>query len=118
MAAMRIATVLPPTRGPFSETAKLVVELERVGVDIVLVDEGYTLDAVSRIGYLAAKTERITIGAGILNIYSRTPTALGQTAAGCDYVSNGRFLLGLGASGPQVIEGFHGVLYEAPAPDA
>jgi F420-dependent oxidoreductase-like protein len=65
-------------------------------------------------GYLAAKTSTMKIGSGILNIYSRTPSCLGQTAAGLDAVSNGRAILGLGASGPQVIEGFHGVPYDRP----
>jgi len=65
-------------------------------------------------GYLAARTESITIGAGILPIYTRTPTLMAMTAAGVDALSDGRFILGLGASGPQVIEGFHGVKYDAP----
>jgi len=65
-------------------------------------------------GYLAARTETVEIGAGILNIYSRTPGALLQTAAGLDNVSGGRAVIGLGASGPQVIEGFHGVPYDRP----
>jgi F420-dependent oxidoreductase-like protein len=65
-------------------------------------------------GYLAAKTERVEIGSAILNIYSRTPGALLQTAAGLDNVSQGRAIIGLGASGPQVIEGFHGVPYDRP----
>jgi F420-dependent oxidoreductase-like protein len=65
-------------------------------------------------GYLAAKTETVDIGSAILNIFSRTPGALLQTAAGLDNVSGGRALLGLGASGPQVIEGFHGVPYDKP----
>ena len=65
-------------------------------------------------GYLAAKTERVQIGSGILPIYSRTPTLLAMTAAGVDLLSDGRCILGLGASGPQVIEGFHGVPYDAP----
>jgi F420-dependent oxidoreductase-like protein len=65
-------------------------------------------------GYLAAKTERVEIGAAILNIYSRTPGALAQTAAGLDNVSGGRAILGLGASGPQVIEGWHGRPYDKP----
>jgi F420-dependent oxidoreductase-like protein len=65
-------------------------------------------------GYLAAKTERVEIGSAILNIYSRTPSALLQTAAGLDNVSEGRAIIGLGASGPQVIEGFHGVPYDKP----
>jgi F420-dependent oxidoreductase-like protein len=65
-------------------------------------------------GYIAAKTERITIASGILNIYSRTPALMAMTAAGVDALSEGRCMLGLGASGPQVIEGFHGVPYNAP----
>ncbi|MEL7208895.1 MAG: LLM class F420-dependent oxidoreductase, partial [Actinomycetota bacterium] len=76
--------------------------------------EAYSVDAVSQMGYLAAKTERVEIGAGILNVYSRSASAMGQTAAGLDMVSNGRFILGLGASGPQVVEGFHGIPYEKP----
>jgi F420-dependent oxidoreductase-like protein len=78
------------------------------------VSEAYGVDAVSRLGYLAALTRRLEIGSGILPIYSRTPALLAQTAAGLDYVSNGRFILGLGASGPQVIEGWHGVPYDRP----
>jgi F420-dependent oxidoreductase-like protein len=65
-------------------------------------------------GYLAAKTETLEIGAGILNVFSRTPGALLQTAAGLDNVSGGRAVIGLGASGPQVIEGFHGLPYDKP----
>ncbi len=111
---MRISITVPASRGPFADVAARVADLERAGVDVVLVAEAYSFDAVSRVGYLAAATERIQIGTGILNVYSRTPTAIAQTAAGCDYVTDGRFILGLGASGPQVIEGFHGVPYEAP----
>jgi alkanesulfonate monooxygenase SsuD/methylene tetrahydromethanopterin reductase-like flavin-dependent oxidoreductase (luciferase family) len=65
-------------------------------------------------GYLAAVTDRIEIAAGILPIYTRTPTLLAMTAAGVDALSDGRAVLGLGASGPQVIEGFHGVPYDRP----
>src|SRR5690606_21705928 len=66
------------------------------------------------LGYIAAVTERLQIASGILPLYSRTPALLAMTAAGLDYVSDGRFTLGLGSSGPQVIEGFHGVPYTAP----
>jgi F420-dependent oxidoreductase-like protein len=111
---MRIATMVGYSREPFAVVAQRVAELERAGLDVVLVAEAYSFDAISRVGYLAAVTERITIGTGIINVYSRTATAIGQTAAGCDYVSGGRFLLGLGTSGPQVIEGFHGVPYAKP----
>jgi len=96
------------------ETADQVAGLEKAGLDQIWVAEPYGFDAVSLLGYLAAKTERVELGAGILNIYSRTPGALLQTAAGLDNVSGGRAILGLGASGPQVIEGFHGVPYDKP----
>jgi F420-dependent oxidoreductase-like protein len=111
---MRIATMVGASREPFPVVAQRVVEMERAGIDTVLVAEAYSFDAISRVGYLAAVTERVTIGTGIINVYSRSATAIGQTAAGCDYVSGGRFLLGLGTSGPQVIEGFHGVPYSKP----
>ena len=94
--------------------AKAVVEFENAGLDVVWVAEAYTFDAVSLMGYLAAITERVQIGAGILPIYSRTPTLTAMTAAGLDALSEGRAILGLGASGPQVIEGFHGVPYDKP----
>ncbi|TWH04861.1 F420-dependent oxidoreductase-like protein [Nocardioides sp. J9] len=96
------------------ESADQVVALERAGLDMIWVAEPYGFDAPTLMGYLAAKTETVQIGAGILNIYSRTPGALLQTAAGLDNVSGGRAVLGLGASGPQVIEGFHGIPYDRP----
>ncbi|MEI7548447.1 MAG: LLM class F420-dependent oxidoreductase, partial [Actinomycetota bacterium] len=100
--------------GGFKESARRVVELEKAGLDQVWVAEAYSFDAISQVGYLAAITDRIEIGTGIVNVYSRTAALMAMTAAGCDYVSGGRFILGLGASGPQVIEGFHGVPYEKP----
>lgn len=100
--------------GGFHAAVDKVVELEKAGLDVVWVAEAYSADAISQVGYLAAKTERVEIGTGIVNVYSRTAALMAMTAAGCDYVSNGRFILGLGASGPQVIEGFHGVPYEKP----
>lgn len=98
----------------FKQTAAELADYEKAGLDIVFVAEAYSFDAVSQLGYIAARTERLQIASGILPIYSRTPTLLAMTAAGLDYVSDGRFTLGLGASGPQVIEGFHGVPYTAP----
>jgi len=100
--------------GGFAETVTELADFEHAGVDIVFVPEAYSFDAVSQLGYIAAKTERMQIASGILPLYSRTPALLGMTAAGLDYVSGGRFTLGLGASGPQVIEGWHGVAYDAP----
>jgi len=96
------------------EAADQAVAFEAAGADIVWVAEAYGFDAPSQMGYLAARTERIQIGAGILPIYSRTPALLAQTAAGIDALSGGRMNLGLGASGPQVIEGWHGVAYDRP----
>src|SRR5580658_4126222 len=100
--------------GGFAETVVELADYERAGVDIVFVPEAYSFDAVSQLGFIAAKTERMQIASGIFPLYSRTPALLAMTAAGLDYVSGGRFTLGLGASGPQVIEGWHGVPYDAP----
>lgn len=100
--------------GGFREAVEQVVELEQAGLDHVWVAEAYGFDGPSLMGYLAARTERVQIAAGILPIYTRTPTLIAMTAAGLDALSEGRFQLGLGASGPQVIEGFHGVPYKHP----
>jgi F420-dependent oxidoreductase-like protein len=100
--------------GGFAETIAELADYEKAGLDIVFVPEAYSFDAVSQLGYIAATTERVQIASGILQIYSRTPALTAMTAAGLDYVSGGRFTLGLGASGPQVIEGWHGVPYDAP----
>jgi F420-dependent oxidoreductase-like protein len=100
--------------GGFAETAADLGDYEKAGLDIVFVPEAYSFDAVSQLGYLAAKTSRVQLASGILQIYTRTPTLTAMTAAGLDFVSGGRFVLGLGASGPQVIEGWHGVPYDAP----
>ena len=96
------------------EAADQVAALERAGLDRIWVPEAYGFDSPTLMGYLAARTETVEIGSAILNIYSRTPSAILQTAAGLDNVSQGRAILGLGASGPQVIEGFHGVPYDKP----
>ncbi|HLN78889.1 MAG TPA: LLM class F420-dependent oxidoreductase [Nocardioidaceae bacterium] len=96
------------------EAADQVVALEKAGLDTVWVAEVYGFDSPTLMGYLAAKTETLEIGSAILNIYSRTPGTLASTAAGLDNVSGGRAVLGLGASGPQVIEGWHGLPYEKP----
>jgi F420-dependent oxidoreductase-like protein len=100
--------------GGFAETVAELADYERAGLDIVFVPEAYSYDAVSQLGFIAAKTERLQIASGILQLYSRTPALTAMTAAGLDYVSQGRFTLGIGASGPQVIEGWHGVPYDAP----
>jgi len=103
-----------PYAGGFKRTAAQVAEYEYAGLDIVWVAEAYGFDAPSFMGYLAASTDRITIGSAVMPIFTRTPTLLAMTAAGIDALSDGRFILGLGSSGPQVVEGWHGVRYDAP----
>jgi F420-dependent oxidoreductase-like protein len=110
---MRIGMALNYAGG-FKETAAELADFEKAGLDIVFVPEAYSYDAVSQLGYLAAVTDRVQLASGIMQLYSRTPTLTAMTAAGIDFVSNGRFSLGIGASGPQVIEGWHGVPYDAP----
>jgi F420-dependent oxidoreductase-like protein len=110
---MKLSTMLMYDGNP-RDAADQVVELEKAGLDTVWVAEVYGFDSPTLMGYLAARTETIEIGAAILNIYSRTPGVLAQTAAGLDNVSGGRAILGLGASGPQVIEGWHGLPYDKP----
>jgi F420-dependent oxidoreductase-like protein len=110
---MKISTMLSYSGG-FKEAARNVVEMEKAGLDLVWVAEAYGFDSPSLMGYLAALTDQVEIGAAILPIYTRTPTLIAMTAAGIDALSDGRFHLGLGASGPQVIEGFHGVPYTNP----
>jgi F420-dependent oxidoreductase-like protein len=110
---MRIGIALDYSGG-FHEGVDYVVELEKSGVDMAVVAEAYSYDAISQLGYLAAKTTTVELASGVLPIYIRTPSLLAMTAAGLDYVSGGRFNLGIGTSGPQVIEGFHGVEFDAP----
>ena len=110
---MKLGTGIGYASG-MKEAAARVADLERAGIDVVWVAEAYGVDGVSLMGYLAAITEKVQIGSSILPIYTRTPTLLAMTAAGIDLLSDGRCILGLGASGPQVIEGFHGVPYDAP----
>ena len=110
---MRVGMMLGYAGG-FSETVDELADFERAGLDIVFVPEAYSFNAVSQLGFIAARTTRLEIASGILPIYSRTPALTAMTAAGLDFVSGGRFTLGLGTSGPQVIEGWHGVPYDAP----
>ena len=93
---------------------KHLKRLEDAGVEYLWAGEAYTADAVSTMGFMAAVTSRAQIGSAILPLYTRTPSLLAMTAVGLDRLSGGRFVLGIGASGPQVVEGFHGVAYDAP----
>lgn len=89
-------------------------DYESAGIDVLWVAELYGFDGPSLMGFLAAATQRAQIGSAILPFYSRSPALLAMTAAGVDAVSDGRCILGIGASGPQVIEGFHGIPFDGP----
>jgi F420-dependent oxidoreductase-like protein len=110
---MKISTMLSYAGG-FRKAAAQVAEMEKAGLDLVWVAEAYGIDSPSQMGYLAALTESVEIGSAILPIFTRTPTLIAMTAAGIDSLSEGRFHLGLGSSGPQVIEGWHGVPFDSP----
>ena len=110
---MKLGAVVGMRSDP-DEFGRHVRRLEEAGVGYLWAGEAYTADAVSTLGFLAAVTSTAQIGSAILPLYTRTPSVLAMTAVGLDKLSGGRFNLGLGASGPQVIEGFHGVPYDAP----
>src|SRR5262245_37700723 len=91
-----------------------VVEAERLGVDFVWSHESWGLDAATPLGFMAARTSRIRLGSGIMQAGTRTPALIAMTAMSLASMSNGRFVLGLGVSGPQVIEGWHGIRFDRP----
>lgn len=98
----------------WSRTVDYVVEAERLGADIVWTSEGWGLDAVSTAGYLAAGTERIRIGTGIMQITARPPAVAAMAALTLAGMSGNRFVLGLGMSNPQVVEGLHNTRFAEP----
>jgi len=101
-------------RRDFDEQVEYVVEADRLGVDTVWSAEAWGQDAVSPLAFLAARTERIRLGTGIMQISARVPAMTAMTALTMATISNDRFILGLGASGPQVVEGLHGRPFKAP----
>ncbi|MFI6770396.1 LLM class F420-dependent oxidoreductase [Streptomyces sp. NPDC050355] len=110
---MELSTTLRYAGDP-RQAAEAVAALEPAGLDAIWVAEAYGFDSPTIMGFLAARTRHAKIGSAILNVYSRTPALIAQTAAGLDALSGGRALLGLGASGPQVVEGWHGRPYDQP----
>lgn len=98
----------------WEELSAYAVEAERLGVDYAWSAESWGHDAATPLAYLAAKTSRIKLGAGIMQAVARTPANLAMTAMTLASMSGGRFILGLGASGPQVVEGWHGVPFRKP----
>jgi F420-dependent oxidoreductase-like protein len=100
--------------GNNSDNLALAREADRLGYAVCWAAEAYGSDAATVLAWVAAQTERIDIGSAVFQIPGRTPTMTAMTAATLDSLSNGRFRLGLGVSGPQVSEGWHGVRFKAP----
>jgi F420-dependent oxidoreductase-like protein len=96
------------------EQVELAVLADELGMDSVWVSEAWGHDAVTMLGLLAGKTERVALGSGLMQIPARTPSATAMVAATLDVVTDGRFRLGLGVSGPQVSEGWYGVPFKRP----
>ncbi|MGW2719951.1 LLM class flavin-dependent oxidoreductase [Streptomyces sp. NPDC001492] len=112
---MRTATTIEASGGAdWPQQADFVVEAEKLGLDICWVAEAWGSEAPSALGYYAARTDRMLLGSGVLQVGTRTPVAVAQIAITLSNLSGGRFLLGLGASGPQVMEGLHGVPFARP----
>jgi F420-dependent oxidoreductase-like protein len=106
---------LPPGGAvSWAETVDFVVEAERLGLDACWVAEAWGSDAVGPLGYLAARTTTLQLGSGVLQLGTRSPVLLAQTALTLAELCEGRFALGLGVSGPQVLEGLHGVPFAHP----
>ena len=109
--AIELGTTHPDTLGLTVEWVQIA---ERLGIDIAFSAEAWWSDAVSPLAYLADKTERIKLATGIMQVTARTPAMTAMTALTLHDLTGGRFILGLGASGPQVVEGLHGIRYTKP----
>ena len=111
---MRLGINLGYFATAIADDTSLITEAESLGYDSVWTAEAYGSDALTPLAFLAARTEKIKLGAGILQMPARSPAMTAMTAATLDVMSGGRFLLGLGVSGPQVVEGWHGRPYGKP----
>jgi len=100
--------------GPPADMLDTVLEAERLGFDSMWTAEAYGSDALTPLAWFGAHTSRMKLGTGICQMPARTPTALGMAAMTLDHLSEGRLLLGVGASGPQVVEGWYGQSYPKP----
>ncbi len=109
---MRTATAIEASAG--RAAVEYAVEAEKLGLDVCWVAEAWGADAVSPLGYLAARTQTMLLGSGVLQVGTRSPVAIAQAAMTLAHLSGGRFLLGLGVSGPQVVEGLHGIPFGHP----
>src|SRR5713226_3493573 len=112
---MKVAIGLGLTNDNWEDVATYVAEAERLGVDNVWSAEAWGHDAITPLAFLAGKTSRIKLGTGIIQAGTRTPALVAMTAMTMQSMSGGRFILGIGASGPQVIEGWHGIHFDRPA---
>ena len=111
---MRTSVQITADAGSWSELVDFVTGAEALGVDAVWVAEAWGSDAASPLGYLAARTERVALGASVFQVGARSAVMTAQTALTLNELSQGRFVLGLGVSGPQVMEGLHGVAFADP----
>jgi len=111
---MRVAIALRLANDDWQAASAYVVEAERLGVDCLWSAEAWGHDAVTPLAFMAARTARIRLGTGIMQAGTRTPALVAMTAMSLAAMSGGRFILGLGVSGPQVIEGWHGIRFERP----
>jgi F420-dependent oxidoreductase-like protein len=111
---MRVAISLRLTNEDWERASTYVEEAERLGVDSVWSAESWGHDAVTPLAFMAGRTSRIRLGAGVMQAGTRTPALVAMTAMSLAALSKGRFSLGLGVSGPQVIEGWHGIRFERP----
>lgn len=98
----------------FSAQVSTLAEMEKAGLDVVIGGEAWGFDVFTRLAFVAARTERVQLLTSIVNVYSRSATTIAASAASLDEISGGRFILGLGSSGAQVIEGFHGIPFTKP----
>ncbi len=111
---MKLALTLNYSGARMSLDMEKILELERLGYDSVWSAESYGSDAVTPVAWIAARTTRLRVGTGIMQMAGRTPAATAMTAMTLDALSGGRFRLGLGVSGPQVVEGWHGQAFGKP----
>ena len=100
--------------GPPPNAVELVAEAERLGYDSIWTAEAYGSDALTPLAWWGSQTERVRLGTALCQLSARTPTAMGMAALTMDHLSGGRFVLGLGVSGPQVVEGWYGQSFEKP----
>ncbi len=100
--------------GPPANPTEMVSEAERLGFDSVWTAEAYGSDALTPLSWWGSQTQRVRLGTALCQLSARTPTGLGMAAITLDHLSNGRFVLGLGVSGPQVVEGWYGQSFEKP----